>query len=53
MMLNYVSAMIKLSEYEDISKDTRTKLLEKSLEISKFHDFTRLTVYAEKSLRKQ
>jgi tetratricopeptide (TPR) repeat protein len=52
MMLNYVSAMVRLSEYEDISKETRRKLLEKALEISKFHDFTKLTIYVKKSLQK-
>jgi hypothetical protein len=51
MMLNYVSAMIKLSEYEDVSEETKRKLLEKALAICKFHDFDRLAVYIKQSLR--
>jgi hypothetical protein len=51
LMQNYVTAMVKLSEQENISAGTRRRLLEKSLEISSFHDFDRLTIYIEKSLK--
>jgi len=53
LMRNYVSAMIKLSETDNISDRNRRRLLDKALEISAFHKIDRLTLYLEKCLREQ
>ena len=50
MMTNYVAAMIKLSEYDDLSANTIRKLLKKALTISEFHEIDKLTVYINRSL---
>ena len=51
LMMNYVSAMVKLSQYDDVSDETKRKLLEKALTISEFHEFERPSMYIKKSLK--
>jgi tetratricopeptide (TPR) repeat protein len=51
MMMNYVSALIRLSEYDDLPKDIKGKLLAKALEISEFHEFDRLTPFIHRSMK--
>ena len=51
MMMNYPTAMIKLSEYDKLDKKTKRNLLEKALTIAEFHEFDRLTIYIRKLLK--
>ncbi len=51
IMANYVTAMIKLADYEGVTKETRAKLLEKALEISEFHKFERTTIYIKQNMK--
>lgn len=51
LMQNYVTSMAKLAEYDGIRTDTRSRLLDRALEIAEFHEFDRLTRYV-KSLQK-
>ncbi len=53
IMMNYVIAMIKVAKCEDVTKETKLKLLEKALEIAKFHNFERMLLYIEKSIQKK
>ena len=52
MLTNYVSCMIKLAGEDEMSADTKRKLLDKASEIAAFHDMTRLS-YVIKSLQNQ
>lgn len=51
LMGNYVTAMIKLAEQEELTEGTRNKLLEKGFAIAEFHDFTRMSLYINKYLQ--
>jgi hypothetical protein len=52
LMRNYVAAMVKSAETKGISKEIRTRLLDKASSIAAFHDFTDVSQHIE-SLRKK
>jgi tetratricopeptide (TPR) repeat protein len=52
LMLNYAAAMVKSVEAKGVSKETRTRLLDKASAIAEFHDFTDMSQHIE-SLRKK
>jgi hypothetical protein len=52
LMRNYAAAMVNLSEAKGVSRETRTRLLDKASAIAAFHDFDELSRAIE-SLRKK
>jgi tetratricopeptide (TPR) repeat protein len=51
MMMNYVSAMARISERDGIKEETRKQLLQRALAIADYHDFERGSQYIRRLLR--
>jgi tetratricopeptide (TPR) repeat protein len=53
LLSNYVISIYHITEDNSLSKENRTKLLAKAMEIAEFHDMERLSIIINRSMQKK